>query len=328
MRRVMLVLAGAMIMAIAPAAFAGGANVYPNGAEGFWMGAAPPPGTYYQNYTLWYNAHEYKNEQGHEFGGPFGGFKTDVVANVHRFIYISDKRFCNANWGAHIFVPVQDVNVDTAGGNSHVTGLGDIIVDPFILAWHWPSLHIIAGLDIYLPTGSYDSGRIANTSANTYVLEPVLAFTYMTPMKGLTTSFKFMYDFPGENEDFVHPFVPGMAGDLQYGEEFHFDYSFDYMVNESWKVGVGGYYYRQTTDDELEGVKIRNNKGEVFAIGPGLEYGKKNWLVSFRTQFEMEAENRPEGVSNWLRLVYIFPQKSQPEAPAPAAAPAAEEKAK
>jgi hypothetical protein len=293
----------------APAAFAGGSNVYPNGAEGFWMGAAPPPGTYYVNYTLWYTSHEYVDNDGDEIKvGPLAGFKNDVLANTSRFIYISDKELFGANIGAHIFINLLDVDVKTAGGNSHVSGLGDTIINPFILCWHWPNLHITTGVDIYVPTGDYDEGRVVNLSANAFVYEPVFAVTYMTPMEGLTVSAKFMYDFPEVNKDYTNPFT-GASGNLEYGEEFHFDYSIDYMVKENLKAGIGGYFYQQTTKDEFNGVS-NPAKGRVFAVGPGFEYSPERFegrlTISYRAQFEMAAKNRPEGMSNWLRAVWVF----------------------
>jgi len=310
MRKVGLSLVAALfVAAFTSAAFAGGANVYPNGAEGFWMGAAPPPGTYYVNYNLWYSSNKFAANNGDEVkAGPLAGFKTDVFANVSRFIYISDKKILGANWGSHIFIIFQDVNTKTAGGNSHVSGLGDTIIDPFILCWHWPNLHITAGVDIYVPTGDYDEGRITNLSANAFVYEPVFAITYLTPMERLTVSAKFMYDFPENNNDFTNPFTAA-SGTLDYGEEFHFDYSIDYAINENLKAGIGGYYYQQTTKDHFNGVS-NPAKGRVWSVGPGLEYVPERFkgrlILSYRAMFEMDAKNRPEGWANWLRAVWAF----------------------
>jgi hypothetical protein len=56
MRKVgLLAVAALLLMAGAYSAVAAGPNVYPDGAEGFWVGAAPPPGFYYVNYDLWYS---------------------------------------------------------------------------------------------------------------------------------------------------------------------------------------------------------------------------------------------------------------------------------
>ncbi len=309
MRRIGLSLLAALLLAACAREGLAGANVYPQGAEGFWMGAAPPPGFYYVNYNLYYNARRFTDNSGRTIRqGPMADFKMDVLAQVSRFLYMSDKEILGANWGAHIFLIFQQVHIRSAGGNSRASGLGDTIIDPFILAWHWENLHITTGIDIYLPTGNYREGRLANLSANAFVYEPVLAVTYMTPVEGLTASAKFMYDFPQKNKDFTNPFT-GESGTLAYGEEFHFDYSLDYMINENLKAGLSGYYYQQITKDRFNGVSIPE-KGRVWALGPGFEYAPERlegrMVVSLRSQFEMDAKNRPEGWSNWLRAVWVF----------------------
>lgn len=307
MRRVVVsFLALGMLLAGAGVAFAGGSNVYPNGAEGFWVGAAPPPGFYYVNYDLVYSSHRFNDNSGNEIqAGPVGPFKTDVIANVSRFLYMSKHQVFGANWGAHIFIVGEHVSTDTALGNEHLTGFGDTIVDPFILAWHWPNFHLTTGVDIFVPTGNYTAGRVVNLSANAFVYEPIVAFTYITPVKRLSASMKIMYDIAEENNDFVNPFN-GARGNLEYGQEFHFDYSVDYQFADNWKGCIGGYYYQQTTDDEFNGVTVPNNKGMVWAIGPGAEYSAGKWFASYRCLLEVQSRNRPQGVANWLRVVYAF----------------------
>lgn len=309
MRKFGLCLVGLVaVLAFTQVAFAGGSQVYPNGAEGFWVGAAPPPGNYYLNYDLWYLSNRFNGQNGSELtAGPAAGFKVDVFANVSRFIHISQEKVLGANWGAHIFLVYKDVNVSMAAGNSHVSGLGDIIVDPVILCWHWPNFHITAGIDVYLPTGDYKQGRLANLGSNVFVYEPVVAFSYMTPMKGLTVSAKFMYDIAQKTGSGVHP-LTGAFGAMEYGNEFHVDYSLDYAVNNNLKAGIGGYYYKQTTNDKFNGVEITGNMGRVWAVGPGVEYTTNDHktTVSFRSQFEIDARNRPEGIANWLRAVFIL----------------------
>jgi len=291
---------------MSPSVFAGGSNVYPNGAEGFWTGAVPPPGMYYINYDLWYSSHKFAGNNDDEItAGPLGPFKTDVLAQVSRFLYVSKHQVLGGQWGAHIFIVYQDVNTRTALGKSHVSNLGDTIIDPFVLSWHWPNFHMATGVDIFLPTGSFEAGRVANTSANVFVFEPIVAVTWNTPLKGFNASAKFMYDIPTKNDDFKNPFT-GAKGGLLPGQEFHFDYSLDYTINQNLKAGLEGYYYIQTTNDRFRGSDVPNNKGMVFAAGPGIEYSKGRCIVSFKTEFEMTAKNRPEGIANWLRVVYVF----------------------
>lgn len=278
------------------------ANEYPNGAEGFWMGAAPPPGIYYINYDMFYNADRVNGPNGGALPVPVS---VNVFAQVSRLLYMSNYKIFGGNWGAQVFVVFADARMGIGPVAQRASGLSDVIVDPFIMSWHWPNFHVTTGVDVYLPTGVYQAGRFVNLSANAFVYEPIVAFTYMTPIKGVTTSAKFMYDIPQVNTDYGVP-MGGPVGHLKYGQEFHFDYSVDYSFNENWKAGIEGYYYQQTTDNKFNGVAIPLARGEALAVGPGVEYSKGKVMVSWRTEWEVMAKNRPEGIVNWLRLVIVF----------------------
>ena len=283
----------------------GGGGAYPNGAEDFMSGAIPPPGFYFINYFLYYHADEFKGNNGYS-GIP--DFDLDVVANTFRFIYITKQKIFGANWGVHMFVPIvyQDVSVGTPFGiiSDTQTGLGDIIVDPFILSWHFSkNFHLATGVDIYMPTGRYDKDDLANTSRNYWTFEPIVAFTYLSDF-GLEVSSKFMYDINTNNPD----------TDYRSGQEFHFDYTVGYKM-KNWNLGVGGYYYKQFTNDKINGQKVVDLngmkvdpgfKGQVFAVGPELKYDYKNMSFILKYLFETAVDNRPEGNDLWFKFVYAF----------------------
>jgi hypothetical protein len=283
-----------------------GGGAYPNGAEDFMSGAVPPPGTYFINYFLYYSAYKFKGNNGYR-GIP--DFDLDVVANTFRFIHITKHKILGGYWGMHIFVPIvyQDVSVGTPIGiiNDTQTGLGDIIVDPFILSWHSKNFHLATGIDIYMPTGRYDVDDLANTSRNYWTFEPIVAFTYQSDF-GLEVSSKFMYDFNTNNPD----------TDYRSGQEFHFDYTVGYKI-DNWKLGAGGYYYKQITDDKVNGEKVETLmngflpvdpgfKGQVVAVGPELKYDYKNMSFILKYLFETAVENRPKGNDLWFKFVYAF----------------------
>jgi len=271
----------------------GGGGAYPNGAEDFMTGALPPPGTYFLNYLTWYHATEFKDKDGNEF---IPDFSLDVVADVLRFVHVTNYRFLGASWGMHAFIPVVHVDVDFPGIGDSREGLGDIIVNPFILGWHWSNFHLTAGLDIYVPTGAYDKDHLANTGRNYWTFEPVIAATYRSE-QGFEVSGKFMYDFNTKNTD----------TEYRSGQEFHFDYTIGYHI-AGWSLGIGGYVYYQTTDDELNGAKVEPDgfKGKVYAIGPQLSYGYQNMSFALKWQTEFKAENRTEGDKLWFKFMYAF----------------------
>ena len=273
----------------------GGGGAYPNGAEDFMSGALPPPGTYLLNYIEYYSANRLNDNNGNEM---MHGFKLNVFADVVRVVHVTRQQVLGASWGMHLFLPLvyMDVKIPGAGSDNR-TGLGDIIINPFILGWHGKNWHVATGLDFYLPTGSYDKKRLANTGRNYWTFEPVLAGTYLTD-SGFELSGKLMYDFNTKNSDL----------DYLSGQELHLDYAIGQHLGD-FTAGVAGYFYQQTTDDEQKGKKVSfndGNKGRVVGVGPALKYQYKNMSFSLKYLFETLVENRPEGGNLWFKCSYAF----------------------
>ena len=299
-----ILLAAACLITVAgtPAhATEGGGGAYPNGAEDFMSGAVPPPGTYFINYFDYYSADRFAGKDGK---GIIPGFKLNVTADVLRFIHVTDKQVLGGFWGFHLFVPFMNVDVETKTplGNDSKAGLGDIIIDPFILSWHGKNWHAATGIDIYVPTGSYDEDDLANIGRNYWTFEPILAGTVLTD-SGFEVSAKLMYDFNTRNND-ASPLAAGATKYLS-GQEFHMDYTVAQKIAD-FNLGLAGYYYQQVTDDEADGVTVRNSKGRVVAFGPAIKYAYKNMALSLKYQFETLAENRPEGNNLWFKFIYAF----------------------
>lgn len=280
----------------------GGGGAYPNGAEDFMSGAVPPPGTYFINYFDYYSADKFADKDGND---KIPGFKLNVTADVLRFIHITDKQILGGFWGFHAFIPFMNVDVETKTplGSGNKAGLGDIIIDPFILSWHGKNWHAATGIDIYIPTGSYSKNDLANVGRNYWTFEPIVAGTYITE-NGYEASAKLMYDINTRNNDASKLTAPGTTTYLS-GHEFHLDYALAKKI-DNFSFGLTGYFYQQVTDDEANGKTVNDSKGRVVALGPALKYDYKNMAFSLKYQFETAAENRPEGNNLWFKFVYAF----------------------
>lgn len=300
-----IVLSGLLMLAVAGMAHAteGGGSAYHNGAEDFMTGAVPPPGNYYINYFNYYAADKFADKS----GDTHDGFDLKVAANVSRFIHVTDKQFLGGSWALHAFIPLvyMDVELDPSFTKAPVSmddrrgSLGDIIVDPFILAWHGANWHAVSGLDIYMPTGNYDKDRLANVGRNYWTFEPVVAATFL-PGAGFDISAKLMYDFNTKNDDPTNPNYSKYTS----GQEFHADFAVGKKMG-SFTGGLVGYYYQQTTDDEADGNEI-GNRGRVVGFGPALKYDYKNMSFTLKYMGEFEAKNRPEGDNFWFKFLYAF----------------------
>lgn len=286
-----LVLCGFLIPGMQAMATEGGGGAYPNGAEDFMSGAVPPPGTYFINYFDFYSAGRFKDKDGRT--APFK-FDADVYANTFRLIHVTNFKLLGGYWGMHIFLPLVKMDVHSSpAGNGHKEGLGDIIIDPFILSWHGKNWHIATGIDIYCPTGSFSKTRAANIGRNYWTFEPIVAGTYVTD-SGFEVSAKFMYDFNTYNPDTRY----------HSGQEFHVDYTVGQKIG-GLSFGAGGYYYQQTTSDKTEG-PVNYGKGMTVAVGPQLKYDYKNMSLLLKYLFEVESVNRPQGNNLWAKFVYAF----------------------
>jgi hypothetical protein len=289
-----LLFLGVMLLSGRPAcATEGGGGAYTNGGDDFMSGAVPPPGFYFINYFTYYSADKFAGNDGKS---KVPGFKLNATADVLRILHVTDKKILGGFWGMHLFLPIVNLDVTSPAGSKTKTGLGDIIIDPFILSWHGKNWHAATGLDIYIPTGSFDKNDKANPGVgrNYWTFEPLVAGTYTTE-HGYEVSAKFMYDINTRNSD----------TDYLSGHEFHVDYALGKKIGK-FTVGGAGYYYQQVTDDESNGITVHNNKGSVVALGPAFKYDYKNMSFSLKYLFETAAYNRPQGDNLWFKFVYAF----------------------
>ena len=276
-----------------------GVDQYPNGAENWFAGAAPGPGFYFVNY-LGYYAGQLKNASGNNVMLDGATPIVEATFDAFRFVEMTHYKFLGADYGVHVIVPVvyQSANV---GGRASTTGVGDMIVNPVILAWHREHFHALTGLDVFLPTGSYtESDPRVTLGANYYGFDPLVALSYM-PKGGWETSAKFMYNLKTTNP----------ATNYHSGQEFHVDYAAGKHFG-SWMAGATGYALMQTTNDTINGqivpadpgVYDAGRKGQVVAVGPSLGYTNKEHMTFMADwQHEMDVQNRFGGDKVWFKMV-------------------------
>lgn len=282
------------IAAIAPSAHAiEGAVQYPHGAEGFFAGALPPPGTYFLLYGIYYDG---TLQDGDGDDVLVGGETVDLEVNAiaPRVVHMTDTTILGGQWGMHAVVPFFRNTLETAAGKDTRTGLGDITVNPFILAWHRPDLHWAIGLDINIPTGSYDKDRANNIGANYWSFEPLAAVTWL-PGDGWQVNAKAMYNIKLENPD----------TDYRSGDELHVDYTIGKSITDNLTLGVGGYWIHQVNDDEKNGVG-QGKKARVLSVGPQLKWDIGHTSLIAKWHHEVYARDAFEGDRFMLKLVTPF----------------------
>src|SRR5207248_2520734 len=93
-------------------------------------------------------------------------------ANVETRVGLS--LFVDAHVGFDVQTPVGQTRRDSAS-----TGIGDALIGPALLGWHYDRFHQIAGIEFFLPTGKFDLTKPANTSRGYYSVGPAYFLTWL-----------------------------------------------------------------------------------------------------------------------------------------------------
>jgi hypothetical protein len=270
-----------------------GGSSYPMGAENYMSGAMPPPGLYSQFYVGHYEADSLRDNRGDKVPVDF---RVRANSIAPRLIWVTEQQVLGGNLAFHAIVPLVDLKVELNGQSQSKQGLGDIIFGPALGFHHSDKLHSIVAVDFIAPSGEYDRDDLANIGRNYWVVEPVVAVSYVDP-NGLNVDAKIMYDFNRRNP----------ATDYRSGSELHADYAVGWGLGNGWVVGVGGYIVHQTTDDRQDGERVKDNKGRAIAIGPSVKYtSDKGWFLTAKWEQETQVRNRAEGNAYWMKLTVPF----------------------
>jgi len=271
----------------------GGGSAYPNGAENFLLGVAPPPGTYVLGYASYDRLNKLRDNSGNEIPIPF---MVDVAAIVPRFIWIGQTQVLGGNFGLHGFLPLLDIDAKVAGLSQRKSGLGDVIFGPFLTYHPSDKLHYVLAVDVHAPTASYNKTDLVNLGRNYWTVGPVAAISY-TQASGINADIKLHYEVNRSNKD----------TNYRSGQEFHFDYALGWGLGNGWTAGASGYVYQQTTDDEQAGATVANAKGRAMAIGPSIKYQHPSgFFITAKYQQDFAVRNRPEGAALKVKMILPF----------------------
>lgn len=275
-----------------------GAVQYPHGAEGLLAGALPPPGTYFLAYGIRYSGVR-QGDDGSNLS--VGGNKVElrVDALALRVLHVSGFRILGGLWSMHAVVPLFNNSVTVGSQTNNNTGLGDIVVDPFVLSWHRPTVHYAVGLDVVAPTGAYDQNRPLgnNIGANYWSFEPIVAVTWM-PGAGFEADVKAMYNIKTTNT----------ATQYRSGDELHMDFTLGRSFGETLRAGLGGYLDVQMQADQVDGVEVPNggNKARYLGLGPEIAYHAGPTIFIGKWQTEVWSRNAFRGDRFIVKLVTPF----------------------
>jgi hypothetical protein len=275
------------------------------GVDTVLAGVMPPPGLRLTAFASDYHADRTLDGSGNPVAG-LSNFSLKADALTFRLQYVwPDVVFWGANLETRIGA-VADVNsrvqfdVRTPAGTTvtrqgSVHGGGDLLLAPALLGWHSEHLHQIAGIEFFLPTGSFNAAQLANPGRGYFSYGATYLATWL-PSDAIEVSAAPIYLVNNRNPD----------TNYRSGQEFSIDYGAGYAPTQAVQIGASGYVYKQLTDDSQNGQTIAGgNRGRAFALGPFIRYRPaNNWGVVLKWQHETWVENRPKGDRLFLQFSF------------------------
>ncbi len=301
-----LVSASALSLACAAHAVENGAPITPIGVFEFGAGMLPPPSDVA---TVGVRAAQYSATRLKDTNGNASpvGIKIRASSVGAAVVKMTDTPLLGGTYGFSAVVPYLDMQnrltVPTPVGPMDLRGesraIGDVQVAPVIVKWTpSPGVFMNARVELQLPTGSYDRTRIINAGTNHWTASPTFAFTYITP-GGFEVSSNIQVNVHGKNKD------------TQYRSGM--EYQHDFAVGQhagAWTFGVGGYLYKQLTDDKANGARFQDgNRSRVVALGPTVSFFElgSDWpLIWAHVYKEFGARNRTQGTQFAVRAAWTF----------------------
>lgn len=279
-------------------------HYFPGSSTTFAAAVPPAPGFTMASQMLYYNgkanvavlrgyAHlDLKAEAFYDYVGGFYTFEKPVLGS-------------RLQLGA--FVPVGHTSVRAnAGTPFHAvnaadgkTAAGDAMVSA-ALYWGKGDFHYKLIESIFIPTGGYTAGDLANVGRNYWSFDTSLAMTWLNVRSGTEISVT-----PG-----IMVNTTNTATNYKSGNEFHVDFAVNQFLTANFAVGLHGYYYRQLSGDSGRGAVLGSFKGESYGIGPAIMWqpkaGKGRVSVVAKWLHDLDEKNRMHGDYGQLTVGYKF----------------------
>jgi hypothetical protein len=208
----------------------------------------------------------------------------------------------NLGFGGALAVAWVDVSGTGARSGSD-SGIADVLLYPLLLGWTRGDLRYDVRLGIYVPTGKYEVGSLANLGKNYWTFEPGLAVSWLSGTTGFEASGFVAVDVNTRND----------ATDYQSGSQFHLDATLaKHFALAGGRLGAGAsaFYYQQIGSDSGSGATLGAFKGSSIGVGPVVSYAMKlDWLdlaVELKWLPEIHSDNRVEGDLFWIKVRAVF----------------------
>jgi len=306
-----------MLLAFTARAEQGGMGHYIPGQYTDFCGMPPTQsGWVFANYYLNYNNATFNGSKELPLGGIFAaGVTANMQGDVPIAIYSFPLDFFGGTLSSGISIPYlwADVKVDATYDRNQVklsgskqqtiSGVGDIQWMPVMAGWTNGDFKFGGMFNVWVPSGSYQTGQLVNRGMGYWTFEPMLAFGWLSSKIGTEFSVFGAVDCNTENE----------KADYQSGDIFHLDGTLAQHVPLFGGIagaGVSAFYLKQITGDSGSGAKLGDFMEKTYGIGPTLSYvykiGKSDLILDGSWLPQTYSDKTTKGNYWWVKLTLAF----------------------
>ena len=276
----------------------------PGSSTAFAVAVPPAPGFMMASQMVYYSG---KADRAVLGGYVQLGLKAEAFYDCIGGFYTFEKPVLGSRLQIGAFVPVGHASVKANVGtpfhainaSDSRTDIGDSMISA-ALYWGKGDLHYKLVESIFVPTGGYTAGNLANVGRNYWSFDTALAMTWLNTKTGTEISVT-----PG-----IMFNTANTATNYKSGNEFHVDFAVNQFLSPDFAVGLHGYYYRQVSGDSGSGAVLDSFKGESSGIGPALLWMPKsekgNLSVVVKWIKDLDQKNRMHGDYGQLSVGYKF----------------------
>ena len=223
------------------------------------------------------------------------------------------------NYASAITVPIiwNRVTATVSAGNAttqrsqSASGIFDVLITPIIAGYHFsPTSHMAMSFGIWAPTGSFETGRLANTGLNYWTFSPTVAYTKLVPESGFEFTAQAGVQFNSRNT----------ATDYKSAPLVTFDALIQKSLGDGFAIGANLSWVQQVGDDEGPlADRLNGFVGHALAIGPTIGWsgniGNRPAEATFRWTPTVTSGRRLSG--DTLMLTFSLPLVMPAPPPAP-----------
>ena len=291
----------------------GAPALLPGVTVGLPAGAAPPPGLYFGQTSLY-------------FSGPLvngAGARTGVSISfeetISTLLVQPNISILGGQYYAFGALTLQHNDTNVLGTTTTANGFFNPIISPLNISWALGhGFFVSTGIGFYLPVGDYSSRR-THVANNFSTFQPSLGLTYLDNGINLTANV------------LLNVNLPNSVTNYDSGSLFGIDYTATKSIGK-FTFGLNGYTIHQFQNDRRNGLVVGTgvsygNRLDDIALGPYLAYDFGPVSVSAWYDHEVFTRNSVHSDIVWAKLAVPLGDPFSPATPVtPSALPVASER--